>query len=141
MNDIQFAEKVNTYLNGAAALGDKSKGWDCLNSLADFFEFAGVPFPDHFGDWNWENYTKRWEKEKGAMKVLKEFLFSLGSAVDVNYMLPGDLIILERDDIVSSALYLGSGNMQIVSNPHGVLRVPMRFFKPAIIGVRRLLPK
>jgi len=79
------------------------------------------------------------------MDVFRDFLFSLGEPVDINYVAPGDIIILEKivdkKNIVSAGLYLGSGHFQAVSNPHGVIRLPLGFFKSAITGVRRLIKK
>jgi len=144
MDDIEFVEKTNIFLRGKFALGDKIKGWDCLNSMADFFESMGVKFPDQFRDWTWANYGERWQRGEG-MDVFRDFLFSLGEPVDINYVAPGDIIILEKivdkKNIVSAGLYLGSGHFQAVSNPHGVIRLPLGFFKSAITGVRRLIKK
>ena len=144
MDDIEFVEKTNIFLRGKFALGDKAKGWDCLNSMADFFESMGVKFPDQFRDWTWANYAERWQRGEG-MDVLRDFLFSLGEPVDINYVAPGDIIIFEKaidkKNIVSVGLYIGNGNFQAVFNPHGIMRMPIKFFLNAVTGARRLIKK
>jgi len=140
MNDIEFVDKTNKFLRGKFALGDKAKGWDCLNSMAEFFESMGAKFPDRFRDWTWANYAERWQRGEG-MEVFRDFLFSLGAPVDINYMGPGDIIIFEKSGIVSVGLYLGNGNFQAVFNPEGVIRLPLRFYRDAVTGVRRLIKK
>ena len=144
MDDIEFVEKTNIFLRGKFALGDKIKGWDCLNSMADFFESMGVKFPDQFRDWTWANYGERWQRGEG-MDVFRDFLFSLGEPVDINYVAPGDIIIFEKaidkKNIVSVGLYIGNGNFQAVFNPHGIMRMPIKFFLNAVTGARRLIKK
>lgn len=138
MKDIEFAQKMSPFLGKPFALGDRLKGWDCLNSMAEFFESVGIDFPNEFKGWTWGNYVERWKKEMN-FKIFREFLFSLGESIDLNYILPGDIIIIEKAGYVSAGIYLGSGNFQAVSNPHGVVRMPLRFFESAITGVRRLI--
>lgn len=147
MNDIEFVEKTNRFLNGKFSLGDRSKGWDCLNSMAEFFDSIGVKFPREFGDWNESNYADRWNRGEG-MQTFKDFLLSLGEPVDLNYIRPGDIIVLEKPDrnnpkelIVSAGLYLGGGHFQAVHNIKGVIRLPLDFFRIAIVGVRRLIKR
>jgi cell wall-associated NlpC family hydrolase len=141
MDDIEFAKKINRFFNSPFLLGGRGeKGWDCLTSMAAFFESCGIDFPSEFKDWNWGNYVERWERGEG-MSVFRDFLHSLGQSIDINYMLPGDIIIFEMNNIVSAGIYLGSGHFQTVHNKEGVIRLPLRFFRTAIRGVRRLLPK
>lgn len=137
VNDIEFAQKMSPFLGKPFSLGDRSKGWDCLNSMKAFFESVRMKFPDEFKGWTWGNYAERWKKEMN-FTIFKEFLFSLGEPVERNFILPGDIIIFEKAGYVSAGIYLGSGNFQAVSNPHGVVRMPLRFFETAITGVRRL---
>ncbi len=142
MDDIKFVNKTNKFLNGKFVLGDRSKGWDCLNSLAEFFDSMGVSFPRQFKDWNEQNYPKRWERGEG-METFREFLLSLGRPIDLNYLRPGDVIIFEKEyegkPVVSAGLYLGSNHFQAIHNKLGVIRLPLWFFKSAIIGARRLV--
>ena len=138
MKEIEFATTMNKFLGAKFALGDKASGWDCLNSLEHFFKSAGVDFPGEFKGWTWSNYAERWSRGEG-MEVFKEFLISLGESVDINRIMPGDIIVLEKGGIISAGLYLGNGHFQAVSNPHGVVRLPIKFFYSAIISVRRLM--
>jgi cell wall-associated NlpC family hydrolase len=141
MDDIAFAEKMTKFFGQSFNLGDRGKkGWDCLTSMADFFESCGIKFPLEFRDWNEKNYAERWERGEG-MDVFRDFLYSLGEPVDRNYMQPGDIIIFEMKDVVSAGVYLGSGHFQAVDRKRGIVRLPLRYFNIAIKGVRRLLPR
>ena len=139
MDDIEFAKKMEKYFNQKFSIGDRGmKGWDCLTSMADFFKSCGVEFPDEFKGWTWENYPERWEKGKG-IDIFGEFLHSIGKPVDPNYMLPGDVLVFEAGGAVSGGIYLGNGHFQGVDRKHGVVRLPLKFFKVALTDVRRLL--
>jgi hypothetical protein len=49
-----------------------------------------------------DNYPKRWEADiKEGCQILKKFIISIGKPVDITISKPGDLILLERDWIVS----------------------------------------
>ena len=138
MDEIGFINRANRLLGAPFALGDRSKGYDCLNSMAELFESQGVIFPREFGDWNEANYAERWEKGEG-MATFRAFLFSLGEPVDINYIALGDIIILEKKGIVSAGIYLGSGHFRAVHNHLGGIVFPLNFFRRAIAGVRRLI--
>ncbi len=118
MNDIEFAKSLEPYLFKAYSLGDPSKGWDCLNCLGDWAKKNGLEFPDEFEGWTWENYTERWNRGDG-MDVLRRFLMSLGDSVNINYMLPGDILVLEARGVVGAAQYLGSGHVKVVERGKG----------------------
>jgi hypothetical protein len=146
MNDIQFVNSLKPYLFKPFSLGDKSKGWDCLNQLGDWARENGYEFPDEFKGWTWANYAERWERGEG-MDVFYDFLMSLGDPVDINYMLPGDIIVLKMTDpmtmkeIVSAVQYLGSNKIKAIPKEMGTIVLPMSFFRMAIRSVRRLRKK
>jgi len=145
MNDIEFAEKMSPFLGKPWILGDNgSKGWDCVSSMRTFFNSCGIKLPEEFRGWTWENYPERWERGEG-MDIMKEYLLSLGDPVDINYIRPGDIIVLEAkqngENLVSAGLYVGNGLFQVVAKEHGVMRIPIRLYKMggAIVGIRRLI--
>jgi hypothetical protein len=144
MDQIKFSNKLNEFLEKPFSLGDRSNGWDCVNSMREIFESLGIEFPKEFSGWTWENYAERWGK-KPDFQIFKDFLFSLGEPVSINYLLPGDIIILEKtiggEMIISAGVYLGNATFQAVSNPHGVVRMPLGFFSSAIVGARRLIKR
>lgn len=137
LNDVEFVEKTNKFMNMPYALGDKTKGFDCLNMMMEFFDSAGIPFPKQFRDWTIENYPERWARGEG-MDVFRDFLFSIGQPVEREFILPGDIIILEKAGVVSAGLYLGNGIFQAAHNKQGIIRLPIKFFVDAITGIRRL---
>lgn len=146
MDDIRFVRSLHPYLFKPFSLGDRSKGWDCLNQLGDWAKENGYEFPDEFKGWTWGNYAERWERGEG-MDVFFDFLMSLGEEVDINYMLPGDIIVLKikdpasNKDVVSAVQYLGSNKIKAVPKEMGTVVLPMSFYKPAIKSVRRLKKK
>jgi hypothetical protein len=149
MNDLQFVESLKPYLFKPFSLGDKAKGWDCLNQLGDWARENGYEFPDEFDGWTWENYAQKWlqgdplisGRHQGGTDVFRRFLMNLGDPVDPNYMLPGDIIVLETKGIVSAVQYLGSNKIKAVPKEMGTVVLPMSFFKPAIKSIRRLRKK
>jgi hypothetical protein len=111
----RLSQAVVRFLDAPFALGDMSKGWDCLNSLAEFYDSMGAEFPRKFGDWDESNYVLRWnENEKKSREVFRQFLRSLGKSVDWNYAVAGDLLLFERMDIpIFPGIYMGNGNVLI----------------------------
>jgi hypothetical protein len=73
-----------------------ARGWDCLNSLRDFYRDCGFPFPEEYKGWNWVNYAEKWmdDPEEGRI-VFMELLRSLGREVGRNYAIRGDLLIIK----------------------------------------------
>lgn len=137
---------MRPYLFKPFALGDRAKGWDCLNQLGQWARENGFEFPDEFKGWTWENYAERWERGEG-MDVFLDFLMNLGDPVDINYMLPGDIIVLKVKDpvsgkmVISAAQYLGANKMKAVTKEIGIAVIPMSFFRTTIHAVRRLQKK
>lgn len=136
MKRFAFTQKVQKFIDAPFALGDKAKGWDCLNSIADFYDSIGKTFPREFKGFNESNYAERWEKGEGK-EELKEFLLSLGESINQNYAVEGDLFIFEGAEMVFPGLYLGRGHVLMVFDK-GARVVPLKFFKKYLIGTRRL---
>jgi cell wall-associated NlpC family hydrolase len=139
MNDIEFTKKTYQFINKPWKLGgDGKEGWDCISSIKSFFESCGIELPKEFKGWTWENYCARWERGEG-MTIFKEFLLSLGHSVSIDQIQRGDIIVLEKNDLVSCGLYVGNAHMQVIPKEYGTTIVPIGFFRSAIIDVRRLL--
>ena len=96
MDDTKIANVAAEFVDKPFALGNKGKGFDCVNSLIEFYSKLGFDFPRTFGEWTEENYAKGWLRDPGqAKQVLRKFLMTLGREVDKNYLLRGDLLIIE----------------------------------------------
>lgn len=96
MKRYEFTNKIKKFVDAPFALGDKEKGWDCLNSLADFYDSIGVDFPKEFGEWNEQNYAKGWMRDPSkGRETLIAFLRTLGREVDLKGLEHGDLLIID----------------------------------------------
>jgi hypothetical protein len=96
VTDKIIAEAITKLVDSPYFLGDESKGWDCLNSLKEFYEDCGFAFPRRFEDWEQGNYRDKWvfDPEVGR-EVFYRFLKTLGKQVDLNYAVRGDLLLLK----------------------------------------------
>lgn len=96
--DKTIADSMSKLVDCKFSLGDESKGWDCLNSLKEFYEGCGVKFPREFEDFNEENYAEKWvyDPEIGRQTLFR-FLTTLGKSVDKHYAIRGDLLILKHE--------------------------------------------
>ena len=144
MNDIEFVNTSKRFVDTPYALGDPSKGWDCINSLIEIFCRLGVDFPRQFGDWNESNYAERWNRdEKEARKVLRAFLFSLGDPINCNFAIRGDLFLFEDPDHdipMFPGVYLGNGNILLtLGTKKGTRVVSLGVIKKYLKEVRRLI--
>ena len=144
MKRFEFTQIVQKFIDAPQIFGDTSKGWDCLNILREIYTLLGKDFPKEFKGWNAENYAERWRHGEGK-DIYREFLLSLGESVNSNYAIHGDLFILEGNQQVFPAIYLGNGNLLMVFAPcntkqknRGCKVVPLKFFKKYFIDVRRL---
>lgn len=144
MTDRQFTDTIETlFIKGQTkfCLADRSKGWDCLNSLHDFFCAAGAEFPKQWKDYNEQNYAERWRKdEQTCRQDFKEFLLSLGQKIEnPAFAIAGDVMLFEGKRIpIFPAIYLGNGKMIMVFR-EGVLTLPYNKFKSLLKEVRRLV--
>ncbi len=136
MKRNEFTLKLQKFIDAPFALGDKTRGWDCLNILAEFYDSIGKSFPRQYKDFDEFNYAERWKAGEGR-KEFREFLLSLGESVNPNYALEGDLFIMEGEEMTFPGIYLGRGHLLMVFDK-GVRVVPSKFFKKNIVDVRRL---
>lgn len=135
MKRFEFTVKIQKFVDAPFALGDKTKGWDCLNSLAEFYDSIGKNFPKVFKGFDEFNYAERWKVGEGK-KELKEFLLSLGESINPNYAFEGDLFIFEGKEMTFPGIYLGKGHLLMVFDK-GCRVVPFKFFKEFLIEVKR----
>lgn len=136
----EVSKILKKYIDKPFALGDKNKGWDCLNILYDFYTSWGKNFPNQYKDFDENNYAEKWRSGKGK-EELREFLFSLGEPVDPSYMRDGDLIIFEGKDMTFGAIYAGRGHVLVVFDSNiGVKIIELNLMKRmfTLISVRRL---
>jgi len=113
MKRNEFTLKLQKFIDAPFALGDTAKGWDCLNSLAAFYDSIDRPFPRQYKEFNELNYAEKWKAGEGR-KELREFLLSLGEPINPNYALEGDLFIFEGEEMTFPAIYLGRGHLLTV---------------------------
>jgi hypothetical protein len=135
----EFTIKMQKFIDAPFALGDKNKGWDCLNALDEFYRSIGKDFPTEFKGINKDNYAEKFQSGIGK-KLYKEFLLSLGSPINPNYALQGDLFIFDGKEWAFPGIYHGNGNLTMVFL-EGARTVPLKAIKRfygSPVGVRRL---
>jgi cell wall-associated NlpC family hydrolase len=138
-DEVKFHNITRRYVDCLYGLGKKDprvEGFDCLTMLKDFYEEMGATFPEEWNGWNAENYAERWENGEGR-KEFVEFLMTLGSPIEKNYMRRGDLIIYEGT-LSGPAIYLGNGLAILVLTIGGRVH-SMRALEPYILSIRRLI--
>jgi hypothetical protein len=138
MKRHEFTLKIQKFVDAPFALGDKTKGWDCLNSLDDFYRSIGKDFPEEYKGVNKDNYAEKWKSRNGK-KLFREFLLSLGSKIDPNYMIEGDLFVFDGENFSFPAIYLGRSHLLTVWDK-GIKVVPLKAIKRLfkLADVRRL---
>jgi len=113
-------EKVSSlaskFVDSEYSLGDKSRGFDCLNMLLDFYDT--YPWPEEFKGFTRENYAHRWQSGEGK-KEWEDFLLSLGTPIEKNYMQQGDLIIMYGKGSYFPAVYLGNDHIILITEIGG----------------------
>lgn len=138
MKRHDFTLAIQKFIDAPFALGDKSKGWDCLNSLDEFYRSIGKSFPTEYKGINKDNYVEKWESGK-VSKIYREFLLSLGSSVSPNYAIQGDFFIFDGVESTFPGIYLGRNHLLMVFDT-GVRVVPLKVMKHlfSLVDVRRL---
>jgi cell wall-associated NlpC family hydrolase len=139
--DTAIANAISKFIDQPHAIGNPSQGWDCLNSLLDFYREMGVKLPDEFEGYTEANYGARWEKSQDKCRqALERFILGLGEQIAPAYMMRGDLLVFKTPKFPAfPAICLGNGHMMIVPK-EGVKVVPIHFFDRFLTGVRRLIP-
>lgn len=138
MKRNEFTLKIKKFVDAPFAFGNKEKGWDCLNSLDEFYRSIGKSFPKEYKGVNWDNYVEKWNSGS-AKKIYKEFLLSLGSSINPNYALEADLFIFDGIEWPFPGIYLGRGHLLMVFDK-GARVVPLKLVKRMyhLADVRRL---
>ena len=135
MNEIQFNELTKRYLDCPYFLGDTVQGFDCITLIFDFYGALGVKLPEEFNGWTLGNYAERWSRGEGRDELL-DFLTSLGTSVEKNYMRRGDLVIFKAD-ILGAGIYLGNGSVLGITTDGGKV-FSIRTLDKFIHDIRRL---
>ncbi len=137
-------EKFN-YLIGCIvdqkfSLGDRSKGFDCLNSILFLYRGLGYEFPTELDGWTEENYAKKWDEDIfEGRDVLGRLVHILGKQVEKNYYIKGDLMIFGGNEIKDfPGIFLGNGNVLMVFDK-GARVVPYHLFEIVHLETRRLV--
>ncbi len=132
-DEIKFVEATRKLVDCDYALGDTSKGYDCLSML---YAVYGDKLPVEWNGWTLENYAERWKKGEGRKEFI-EFLSGLGISVSVNFMQKGDILIFPD----GPGIYLG--NDQLIRIFAGEICggkvYPMKLSKQMTIDVRRFI--
>lgn len=137
MNDIAIATAAKRLIDARYHLGmSEDVAFDCLTMMREFYGNLGITLPPLPEGWNVDNYAKRWNNGEGR-EELYHYLLSMGKEVDENYMIAGDLLIFDGKDWVFPGIYIGSGHV-ICAFDRGVKVVPFKFFRHALIEVKRL---
>lgn len=138
--DTQIARAADKLVDKPYALGDLSKGFDCLNFLKSFYSDMGFECPTEFDGVTMENYAELWQTDQTkTKKIMKRLLFSVGTEIEPPNMQRGDLLVFEGKKFQSfPGIYLGNGNT-IVAFDVGVHVLPLRYLRQYLIGVRRLV--
>lgn len=139
--DTNISNSVEKFIGKPHFIGDKTKGWDCLNYLIDFYrdEF-GFDFPKEFEGFTEANYPEKWNRNSAQCReALERFLNTLGIKIEPAFLERGDLLVLKTPNFPSfPAIYLGNGNILIVAK-EGVHAIPLRFYERYLIGCRRII--
>jgi hypothetical protein len=138
--DTQIANAINKFIDCKYAIDNPTEGFDCLNTLIDFYGQLGVKTPKVFEDWTLQNYGERARKNPmEAHKTFERFVMTLGEEISINSTERGDLLLFKVKDLGTYAgINLGNGNAFIVFDKGGRV-CPLNPFRPFIVSARRLL--
>ncbi len=145
MRDTNISEASKDMIDAKYALGDRSRGFDCLNSILQFYREMGVEFAKDFKGWTEDNYASKFANNPDeGRKALIEWIMTLGRDIDTNYFKPGDLMIFKQGEYAPfPAIYLGSSNVLLVTGKdHGSKVFPLKTVKQhfgKLISVKRLI--
>ena len=141
MKDLDLSQNMSRFVDCKYALGDVSKGWDCLSFILDLYEGMGIEWPEEYNGITRENYGELW-KSGGGRVEFEEFLLSLGESVKPGNLRRGDLVVFRMNDgNVAPGVYTGNGNIHVITEKGGKT-IPFKMFerlKFNLIDIRRLL--
>lgn len=139
--DTDISKAAEKFIGKPHFIGDKTKGWDCLNYLVDFYrDELGYDFPKEFEGFTESNYAKKWDEASDSCRLtLERFLNTLGNGISPSFLERGDLLIFKTPNFPSfPSIYLGNGNILIVAK-EGAHVIPLRFYERYLVGCRRLI--
>ena len=140
VNSVTIGQQLDKYIGQHFALGNPKLGWDCLNTILDFYGAFGIKFPDEFEEEKLNNYVHIWvTNEKRAREIYGRFLQSLGEKIECGFFARGDLLLFDALKLGTwPGIDMGNGNTFMVWK-EGCHPVPFKAFAKYLIGVRRLL--
>jgi len=140
ISDTKIANAASKLVDKSYALGDMSKGYDCLNYLVSFYSELGVEIPREFEGETLETYPQLWKTNpKKAQQIMAKLFDTFGEEISQDYMARGDLLIFEgKEFAIFPGIYLGNDNVLIVFE-EGSHVLPLRFIKKFMTKVRRIL--
>lgn len=136
MRDQDVAKAAGRMVDAKYHLGP-GDGYDCLSMLWEFYGSFGINMGLPAG-FTKKDYASRWMNGEGREEFLK-FMMGFGSEVHENFIIAGDLLIFAHEGQPFPGIYLGTGHM-LCAFERGVLCVPLKFFKKALVGARRCQP-
>ena len=141
MKDIELSENMSRFVDCQYALGDTSRGWDCLSFIGYLYRSMGFKFQEEYKGITEYNYKDVWESG-GGRKELEEYLLTLGESVDVGHIRRGDLVVFRmHNGNAAPGVYTGNGNVHVITEKGG-RTIPFKMFerlKFKLIDIRRLL--
>lgn len=140
IDSSRLAATIDPMIEQPHALGDRSKGWDCLNSLISIYRALGFEFPADFEGITEDTYADLWRNDnRRARAMFGRFLSSLGEAIDPAFSRRGDLLLFRGLELSSiPAINLGNGQMLMVLKG-GVHNERVDRFRDTLVGARRLI--
>lgn len=115
--------------------------YDCLGLCYGFMAALGKAdkFPDHFGEWTWENYHELFLQDREvADRTLMDAFDVIGDPVAPTSVLAGDLIIVTVAGRTFPAIYAGCQNAITTWNDRGVRVFKVESKHVKIMKARRL---
>ncbi|RLA87309.1 MAG: hypothetical protein DRG40_00675 [Deltaproteobacteria bacterium] len=119
---------------------DPKSGFNCLSYLYWFYRSLGVEVPDRFRSLSRENYLAYYREAPGRAKLtMLRYLMGLGKRSDPEHKRPGDLVLMEGDEVFN-AIYLGGGKYLTCDTRVGIVVVPQKGLTAKRQVVIRLCP-
>ena len=136
LRDIDISNSAKRLIDADYHLGPVDNAFDCLTILREFYGNLGLTLPPLPDGWTDDNYAQRWQNGEGR-EELYYYLLSIGTEVEPNYIIAGDLLIFDGKEWVFPGIYLGSGHF-LAAFEKGVRVVPLKLFIHALVEAKRL---
>lgn len=139
---IKFSEVVSKYIDKGYELGSWGPdSYDCMSFIYSFYKDLNVDLKDSYQGVTKNSYVDIYRNDEiRAKSLLREWFDSLGEEVDINYSIPGDLILVDKEGLFAVLINIGNGNFMGVHTPKGVITLPRRALntKGRNVSCRRL---